>query len=228
MNSEINVVDTFFYILKKHIIALIMIGMLASFLLTGIRWMFSNNVEKTGEYTFVRMVRVQTEEENNQFDYNAFLNSFTNYYKFIQNTPEKRFDFTQIDSAWTRKNLYEQMNWLKEKIQINSFNGNVFEVVISFDPNVTNDVAYLNVHGDFLADNFVEQSEHTIQEVAPDASFTVIDREKTMPQVTEKDQKTPLIKTGLLGFFVGFVGALIIMLLYKIRQINQIKNTKNK
>ena len=120
------------------------------------------------------------------------------------------------------------MNWLKSKIHISSFHGNAFEVVIHFDPNITNDVEYLNRHGDFLADNFVKQSEKTIQEVAPNVSFSVVSSEKTIPRVIEKNQKSAMVKTGIIGFFVGCIGMAAIVFLHRLRKMNQSLKVKIK
>lgn len=228
MNSKINVGDELLDIIRKNILVILAVGILAALLLSGVRWMFSDNTVKTGDYTFVRMVRVENDEENNQFVVDAFLNSATNYYHFIKNTPEEGFDFASVDSAWKRKNVNEQMNWLKGKIQISSFRGNAFEVVIHFDPNITNDVEYLDRHGDFLADNFVKQSEKTIQEVVPNVSFSVVSSEKTIPLVIEKNQKSAMVKTGIIGFFVGCIGMAAIMFLHSLRKMNQALKVKIK
>lgn len=228
MNSKINVGDELLDIIRKNILVILAVGILAALLLSGVRWMFSDNTVKTGNYTFVRMVRVENDEENNQFAVDAFLNSATNYYHFIKNTPEEGFDFASVDSAWKRKNVNEQMNWLKGKIQISSFRGNAFEVVIHFDPNITNDVEYLDRHGDFLADNFVKQSEKTIQEVVPNVSFSVVSSEKTIPLVIEKNQKSAMVKTGIIGFFVGCIGMVAIIFLHSLRKMNQALKVKIK
>lgn len=228
MNSKINVGNELIDIIRKNILVILAVGILAALLLSGVRWMFSDNTVKTGDYTFVRMVRVQTEKENSQFAYDAFLNSSTNYYHFLENISEDEFDFTYVDSAWKRKNLYEQMKWLKEKVQITSFHGNVFEVTIRFDPNLINDVEYINKQGDFLADNFIKQSEEMIQEVTPDASFNVIDREKTIPQVIEKKQNNVLLKTGVIGFFIGCIGSSVVIFLHRLRRINQLLKVQDK
>lgn len=228
MGPRINVSNIFFDIIRKNIIIIAMAGILCALLLSGVRWMFSNNIEKTGEYAFIRMVRIQNDTENNQFAYDAFLNSSTNFYHFIENTPEEEFDFTSVDSAWKRKNINEQMNWLKGKIQINSFHGNAFEVVIHFDPNITNDIEYLNRQGDFLADNFVKQSEKTIQKVTPNVSFSIVNSEKTLPQVIEKNQKSAMIKIGIAGFFIGCIGMVAIIFLYRLRKINQSLKIKSR
>lgn len=228
MNSKINVGDELLDIIRKNILVILAVGILVALLLSGVRWMFSDNTVKTGNYTFVRMVRVENDEENNQFAVDAFLNSATNYYHFIKNTPEEGFDFASVDSAWKRKNVNEQMNWLKGKIQISSFRGNAFEVVIHFDPNITNDVEYLDRHGDFLADNFVKQSEKTIQEVVPNVSFSVVSSEKTIPLVIEKNQKSAMVKTGIIGFFVGCIGMVAIIFLHSLRKMNQALKVKIK
>lgn len=228
MNSKINVGDELLDIIRKNILVILAVGILAALLLSGVRWMFSDNTVKTGDYTFVRMVRVENDAENNQLTVDAFLNSSTNYYHFIENTPEEGFDFTSVDSAWKRKNVNEQMNWLKGKIHISSFHGNAFEVVIHFDPNITNDVEYLNRHGDFLADNFVKQSEKTIQEVAPNVSFSVVNSDKTIPQVIEKNKMNALVKTGIVGFFIGCIGMAVIIFLYRLRKMNQSMEVKSK
>lgn len=228
MNSIINVGNELFDVTRKNILVILAVGILAALLLSGVKWMFSDNTVKTGNYTFVRMVSVQNDAENNQFAVDAFLNSATNYYHFIKNTPEEGFDFAFVDSAWKRKNVNEQMNWLKSKIHISSFHGNAFKVVIHFDPNITNDVEYLNRHGDFLADNFVKQSEKTIQEVAPNVSFSVVSSEKTIPRVIEKNQKSAMVKTGIIGFFVGCIGMAAIVFLHRLRKMNQSLKVKIK
>lgn len=228
MNSKINVGNELFDIIRKNIIVILLAGILAALLLSGVKWIFSDNTVRTGDYTFVRMVRVQNDEVNNQFAYDAFLNSSTNYYRFIENTSEEEFDFAHIDSAWKRKNVNERMNWLKGKIQISSFHGNAFEVVIHFDPNITNDVEYLNRHGDFLADNFIKQSEKTIQAVAPNVSFSIVNSEKTIPQVIEKNQKSAMVKIGIAGFFIGCIGMAAIIFLYRLRKMNQSMKVKSK
>ena len=222
MEREISILKIFSDILREKKLIIFIIGILMALLSSGVKWMFSDAKERVGDYSFVRMIQVQTAKSNDDFAYDGFLSSPTNYYQFIENTSNKDFDFTQIDSAWKRKNLYEQMNWLKEKIYINSFHGNVFEVVVHLDSNITPNVEYLNKHGNILADDFVKQSEHLIKQAIPDASFSVISEEQSVPQIVIKDQKNGFIKSGIIGFFMGIIGSIVIIFIYRLRQaINQ-------
>ncbi len=221
MEERINVLKMFSNILKENKIMIVIVGLVTGLLLTGIKWSFTDAAERSGAYTFMRMIKIQTFENNNEIAYDTILNSSENYYYFIKNTSDKEFDFTKLNSAWKRKNLSEQVLWLQQKVRIEFLHRNVFKIVVNFDPQITNNAVYLSEHGDFLADNFVRQSEKMIQKTAPEVSFSVIGTGKTTPQVVLKDQKKTLIKVSIAGFFVGVIGTIAMIFIYKLRQCNQ-------
>ena len=48
MNSIINVGNELFDVTRKNILVILAVGILAALLLSGVKWMFSDNTVKTG------------------------------------------------------------------------------------------------------------------------------------------------------------------------------------
>ena len=197
---------SFFAVLKKNVVCLFFIGIILAICLAGVKYLFSDIAIRHGDYLFIQTIQVENQTKDD-FDYKGFLESPSNYYQFMHTAENGDFDFTKIDSAWKQKSQYEQMDWLKKKIQVAAFRDNVFEVTIHLDANITRDVNYMKNHGVLLAEDFVAQSEKSIKAIKPNADFKVISTEASLPVIEQINRKTLVIKFAVIGFIVGFIGS---------------------
>lgn len=203
-------------ILKKKFIYIFIIGILSALVCSGVKLLFSDIATRTGSYFFTRTVQVFQNQVRDDFDYKGFLESPANYYQFVKEAEKGDFDFTKVDSAWGRKSETEQMDWLRQHIQVANYRGNVISITIYFDANITRDVNYMSEHGLLLTNDFVKQSQKSIRTVIPDATFKVINEEQATPVITPIDRKKVAIKFAIIGFLVGIIGAAICFYLWSI------------
>lgn len=206
---------SFFAVLRKNIIYICLMGIVLSICLAGVKYLFSDIAVRHGDYLFIQTIQVENQTKDN-FDYKGFLESPSNYYQFMRTVENGDFDFTKIDSAWKQKSQYEQMDWLKKKIQVAAFRDNVFEVTIHLDANITRDIDYMKDHGALLAEDFVAQSEKSIKAVKTNADFKVISTEASMPVIEPINRKTLVIKFAVIGFIVGIIGSAICFYLWEV------------
>lgn len=215
MKGEMTIGNT----IKKRWLYIIIIGLLVAVGLSVMKYFFTAASNRHGDYLFVRTVQVQSTGAplRDDFDYKGFLESPANYYQFIHSAENGGFDFVKVDSAWTRKSQYEQMDSLKRSVQVFSYRDNVLQFVVHFEANVTPDVDYMKTHGEILIDDFVNQSEQSIKAVRPDATFKVVSKESSVPVVDMVDRKKVAIKFAVIGFIIGVLGAVIFFALWAIR-----------
>lgn len=205
---------------KKSVI--LTAGILFALAIMAAKYMFTDTAVRQGIYQYVRMVQVEN-LNNPKFDYNAFLNSPANYYQYIENANQD-FDFTKIDSAWKRKTKPEQVNWLKTHIKITSFRSNAFVISVNFDGNITPDVDYMKQHGSLIVDDFIRAGEISLTKIVPEASFKIVSKDQTIPEIQNIDRKKGLVKFGFLGFLCGVI--VIIGVLYLIEWKKILKENK--
>lgn len=201
--------------IKDKALYILLIGIIFSICIAGIKYVFSDTANRHGDYLFIQTIQVENQARDD-FDYKGYLESPSNYYQFMRIAEKGDFDFTKVDSAWKRKSQYEQMDWLKKKIQVLAFRDNVFEVSIHFDANVTRDVDYMKEHGELLADDFIAQSEKSIKAIKPDATFKVINKETSSPIVEPINRRNLAIKFAIIGFIVGIIGSSICFILWAV------------
>lgn len=194
---------------KKYII--LTMGILFALAIMAAKYMFTDTAVRHGKYQYVRMVQVEN-QNNPNFDYNAFLNSPANYYQYIENVNQD-FDFTKINSAWKRKTKSEQIDWLKTHIKVTSFHSNAFAISVDFDGNITPDVAYMKQHGNLIVDDFIRAGEISLTKIVPDVSFKIVSRDQTIPEIQNIDRKNGLVKFGFLGFLCGVIVTISVLYL---------------
>lgn len=201
-NSKVNL----FVVLKRNIIYILFIGFIFAAGFAGAKYLFSDIAIRHGDYLFIQTIKVENQLKDD-FDYKGFLESPSNFYQFMNKVENGDFDFTKIDSTWKQKSKYEQMDWLKKRIQIASFRDNVFEVTIHFDANITRDMDYMKEYGPLLAEDFVLQSKKSITEIKPEATFKEVGTEASFPIVEPINRKAMIIEFAVIGFIVGFMGS---------------------
>ena len=211
---------SFCTIFKMKIIYILFIGICCAAIMTTTKYLFSDTANRHGDYLFIQTIQVENQAKDD-FDYKGYLESPSNYYQFMRITEKGDFDFTKVDSAWNRKSQYEQMDWLKKKIQVLAFRDNVFEVSIHFDANVTRDVDYMKEHGDLLANDFITQSEKSLKAIKPDATFKTINKEASIPIVEPINRRNLAIKFAIIGFIIGIIGSSICFFLWAVAQDNR-------
>ncbi|WP_294002121.1 hypothetical protein [uncultured Megasphaera sp.] len=186
---------------KKSVI--ITVGIIFALAIMAAKYMFTDTAVRHGNYQYVRMVQVEN-QNNLNFDYNAFLNSSANYYQYIDNANQD-FDFTKINSAWKRKTKSEQIDWLKTHIKVTSFHSNAFVISVNFDGNITPDVDYMKRHGSLIVDDFIRAGEISLTKIVPEASFKIVSQDQNIPEIQKIDKKNGLMKFGFLGFLCGAI-----------------------
>ena len=219
-----NSIKLLIHIIKKRIIFILLAGIVGAILVSGAKFMFSDIAQRHGDYLFIRTIQVESianTDNKDNFDYKGFLESPSNYYQFVRAVEKGDFDFTTIDSAWKRKSSYEQISWLKKKIQVVAFRDNVFEVSIRFDANVTRDVDYMKDHGELLIDDFIAQSEKSIQSIKPNATFKIISKESFLPVVEPINRQIMTIKFAGIGFIIGIIGSSFCFFLWEVAKENR-------
>lgn len=218
--NDFSYTKLFVQTVKKKIIFILLLGILAGIAIAGGKVLFSDIATRHGDYYFIRTVQVSSPDNQGEdnFDYKGFLESPGNYYQFVRKVEQGDFDFHKIDSAWKRKSSTEQLDWLKQNMQVTSFRNGVFQVSIHFDANATREVDYMKEHGVLLADDFMQVSEQSIQKVKPDATFKLVGKEETYPVVEPINRKSMLIKFGIIGFVVGIFGGTVIFYLWALRK----------
>lgn len=207
-------------IMKKKFIFILLAGVIGAVCVSSAKYMFSDIAQRHGDYLFIQTIQVESSDGNaiakDDFDYKGFLESPSNYYSFIHTAEKGDFDFSKIDSAWGRKNAYERMDFLKQKIHVSYFRNNVFEVSMQFDANVTRDVDYMKEHAELLMNDFVSQSENSIQDVNPNAKFRLVNKESSVPVVEPINRKNIAIKFSIIGFIVGVFSSVICLFLWTV------------
>ena len=205
--------------IKRKYIIIIIITLLMACFMGGMKFLFSDSSQRHGDYLYVRTVQVinpdVTKDDKESFDYKGYLESPSNFFLFLNNIPKDKFDMNKIDSAWERKNTYEQMDWLKKKIQVSSYRANLFEVTVHLDANITHDTKYMKEHGPFLVDEFVNQSELAIKEINPNISFKTLNSEEALPIVEPFNRKSGLVNFAIIGALMGLIGSIMILTIIK-------------
>lgn len=210
-NQHINFLKQAFV---KNIIIIIIVGILCSIALGIEKTYFTNFVVQSGDYVSTTIIRINDgsnyDKSNIEFDYKALLNTTSNLGNLLDKT-DKIIDYNKFNANWSTLDNNEKIQWFQKEINITPLNKGVYEITFTLDKNVPKNVNYVKKNINEFLTIYLQQSEESVQKIYPDAHIEIINSKEIMPNVTEINKKTIVVKYAIIGFILGAMACTLIV-----------------
>lgn len=194
-------------ILLKKAGCIFLIGILGALCAFGFKFLFTPATIVKGDFIYTRIIQVENvndfKKSNFEFNYPGIINTNNSILGFIEKTDDKVFDYSKINSSWKRINQQEKVMWLRQRIRMNNYHDNVYEVIFNVPASNISDVSYLNNNVEAFMDAFILNGNEMICKVKPHAIIKTVNSTMIIPEQLTSNKKVIAIKYALYGFISG-------------------------
>lgn len=165
----------------------------------------SDFMVQTGDFAITALVKIDDPDSKNPYiepDYKKILESNGNYSDFLSSY-DNEYDFNKIYGNWKTLKGIKKYEWMKKHFTIVDAHNGIVEFVVQIKENEPKDVDYLSKNADNLMNDFVGQSEKTVQMVHPQAQLKIVDKAMILPENVSLSKETVITKYGIIGFILG-------------------------
>ncbi len=147
-----------------------------------------------------------------EFDYRALAHTNGNFDDFITaNATSGKYQFNKVYGNWKALKGEKKYTWLRQHFQIKDCHNGAMEFSFRVNENEAKDTEYLKENGTDILDEFIYQTEKTLQLVRPNAKIEIMHRSMVTPEYIKLSKTSVIIKYGIIGFILGACLAMLII-----------------
>ncbi len=185
------------------------------------KYFTSDFMVQSGDFRVTAIVKIDDPESQNhpyeELDYSRLFATNSNIKRIlVENEKTGKYDFTQIYGNWEGLNETQKYTWLRGHFRTSSARNGILEFDIAMKENEPKDVVYLMDKADALMDDFIKQSEKTLQSVRPGAKIEVASKVIITPDRVNLPKNKLIGKYAIIGFILGAGLAMLILLVRRI------------
>ena len=196
---------------------ILLVAIICAMALSVEKYFTSNFVVQSGDFRVNAIVKIDDPESLKhpyvELDYSRLFATNNNFKNFLEeNESTGKYDFSQIYGNWKNLNETKKYSWLRGHFKTYSSRNGILEFDIELKENEPKNVGYLKDKADALMDDFIKQSEKTLQAVRPGAKLEVTDKVIVTPDRVYLSKSKIIGKYAIIGFILG--GCLAILILF--------------
>lgn len=177
----------------------------------------------TGEYIVSVVDAKDRSNPKKQLNYPAVMHSDANLTDFIKlMEKERHFEFAKLNPNWTRLTDGQKIQWLRQHVRIQNYQGNNFRIVYFLPQREVYDVAFLQKNSSIFMDSFMEQTNRTVKKIKPGAGIKVVSHKFSYPKELPLNRNDILIKYGIIGFVLGSLFSMLLILVPVLRKFDHV------
>ena len=212
-------------LVKMHKILIVVIALLSAVLCGTIKYLFTPSINTTDDYMVTRVFTIKDNEitkvaETQPLNYTAVMNTNYNYEQYIKAIDSRKMKMNVLNSAWSRLETIDKMNWLRKKINVGDFREKTYELRFTIPGNSSQDTKLVEELGNELSDLYLQEGLKTIKKIKPEASLVVEMKHTSIPHFQQVNRKKTALKYGIAGFIAGGIGTIILLLGHAMRKEN--------
>lgn len=205
-------------LLRQKWITILFSGILMACLFMGYKYVMRDTYTLAYDRDAYFGKAINVEVKGTGYDtlrYERYLYSDVFLYPFLDAT-ESQYDYEKFAKDWKNKNRIQKEQWLASHLQVKNYGAGRVEVGFYFKATEPMDAKYLEDNGlqytqDFLT--FVNQKDSF-------GKYAVTGEVLNVPTKTVTSQKRVNVKYGMIGFVLGIVSAVIVLLIWNLRKAN--------
>lgn len=137
----------------------------------------------TGEYIVSVVDAKDRSNPKKQLNYPAVMHSDANLADFIKLLEKKgQFEFVKLNPNWARLTDGQKIQWLRQHVRIQNYQGNNFRIVYYLPQREVFDLAFLQKNSSIFMDSFMEQTNRTVKKIKPGAIIKVVKQNFLIPK----------------------------------------------
>lgn len=177
----------------------------------------------TGEYIVSVVDAKDRSTPKKQLNYPAVMHSDANLADFIKLLEKKgQFEFVKLNPNWARLTDGQKIQWLRQHVRIQNYQGNNFRIVYYLPQREVFDLAFLQKNSSIFMDSFMEQTNRTVKKIKPGAIIKVVKQNFSYPKELPLNRNDILIKYGIMGFVLGSLFSMLLILVPVLRKFDHV------
>ncbi len=203
-------------ILLKKSKFVIIISLLCALCAASYKYVFTPVEIIQGDFIYSRIIRIESEKDNiaskTQLNYSSIINTNRSYQKFIENTDNKIFFYSKINSSWNRLIQQNKISWLQQRIWLKDHNNGIFEIGFVVPTSNISDLTYLVNNTTVLMDAFILNAQDSIREIDSGITIKKISDSEIIPQVIKVDKRIIAVKNAVYGLIAGLFFSIVALI----------------
>lgn len=205
MNSHYEKLKEVFY---KKIRIIILFSFLCACALVAEKYYTSDFMVQSGGFCITAIANINDPERMQnpyiELEYGKLIRTNSNFADFLSTTEKtNKYDFNKVYGNWKNLQGEKKYEWMRKHINVYNAHNGVVEFSIEIKENEPKDITYLKENADEIMDDFVKQSEQTINAVRPGTKIEIKRKTMTIPENIYLSKKSIMIKYGIIGFILG-------------------------
>ena len=203
-------------LLRRKWMTILLSGVLMAGLFMGYKYVMRDTYTLAYDVDayFGTVIRVEAQESNyDTLKYEKYFYTDAFLYSFLDAT-KSRYEYGKFAKDWERKTRVQKKNWLASHLRVKNYGAGRLEVGFYFKSTEPMDAGYLEKNGvryarDYLS--FVHAKDSF-------GKYTVTGETSTIPKQTVISQDRVNVKYGVIGFMLGLVSAVTVLLTWNLRK----------
>lgn len=209
-------------LIKRKYIILILSGIFFSLLFMGFKYVTGSSytIAPKGDVEIAKTIKL--ENYSDRYDilrYDKYLSSSAFLHSFYESSKEN-YDYDKLSPGWSNKTQSEKMQWLNKHIIVTYFGAGRMEAKLSIKRSEPINLQYIKENGEKFLDDFINFA----NDKDPFGQYEIVNSEISIPEGLVVSSKKVILKYGIIGFVLGIVFMLTIILVWNMYKGNYGRN----
>lgn len=203
-------------LLKRKWIIILLSGFLMACLFMGYKYAMRDTytLAYDGDAYFGKVIKAEVQDAGyDTLKYEKYFYSDAFLYSFLDAT-ESRYDYKKFAKDWGNKKRPQKKQWLASHLRVKNYGAGRLEVGFYFKATEPMDAEYLKQQGLRYTEDFLS----FMNEKDSFGAYTVTGETSTIPTQTVISQNRVEVKYGVIGFVLGLVSAVAVLLTWNLRK----------
>lgn len=193
---------------------IVIIGIVFAFIFIISRNIEGKFVIQSGDVVITRIISCKNKNDNFDYlNYDKYIMSTTNmmnFYKYSKN----KIDYNKLLIGWEIKSDLQKEDWLRKHFKVFYFGNGKLEIQLRIMHYEPKDIKYIKENGNYILDNLTDY----INKLDLNNNFIIEQSFVSMPQELTIPRNRILLKYGIIGFFLGEILTLVLIILNGVRK----------
>lgn len=214
--SDYNAASYVIKIVKRKWIVIILTGILLSFLFMGAKYVTKDSytLAPDGDVYIAEIIKINDyPDQNDILKYDKYFTSTTYLYSFYEASKDT-YDYEKLCPGWTVKTDSQKMEWMNKHIIVKYFGAGRVEISLDIKKADPMDLQYLKDYGKLYVNSFV----NFLNDKDSFGEYQIVDMIESVPENLVINNKTVIVKYGIIGFILGTAFMTTVMLICGMRK----------
>lgn len=209
-------------IVKRKILIIILGSFIVAIGFMGLKYATRNSyiTMPTGDIMIAKTLKLEDYKDRKDIlKYDDYLRSPAFLSGYIEDTKEQ-YEYDKLVPGWSTKTNWAKLDWLSKHLVVSYYGAGRMEIRLHIKQSEPMNLEYVEENGARYLDSFIA----FINSKDPLGEYEVINDVLLVPEGKVVSENKVVLKYGIIGFFLGGVGIITILLVWNMYRENYGKN----